>query len=360
MIFDEATSALDNETEAAVMEAIDAMAGKKTVVLIAHRLSTVQHCEQVIVLDKGRIVARGKFSLNSRRSRGSFGICCVVPLRHGALSFLCLYLVFLMLLVSTNLSFLPDLAEAVRISGGFQRKDSFRASRRVAERCPVLSIPSFPCLDLQSLPNVYQLGRRLAWSSVLRWNLVVTPSTGTNHIDVAWCEANGIAVRSLRGSEVVDSITASSEFTFALMLAMLRSLPQSAKGALRGEWREVEDRYRGREMSSLTLGIIGLGRIGSNVARYAQAMGTRIMAHDPYRDSDRVWPDYVERVDNLDSLLESSDVVQVSVHLAQKTAGMIDSAVFAKMKQGSFFVEYVTGGDRGGRRSDRGAGFRSA
>ena len=56
IVFDEATSALDNLTEAEVMGAIDALPGDKTVVLIAHRLSTVKRCDRIIVLDKGRVV----------------------------------------------------------------------------------------------------------------------------------------------------------------------------------------------------------------------------------------------------------------------------------------------------------------
>jgi ABC-type multidrug transport system fused ATPase/permease subunit len=55
-VFDEATSALDNLTEAEVMDAIDALPGDKTVLMIAHRLSTVKRCDRIIVLDKGRLV----------------------------------------------------------------------------------------------------------------------------------------------------------------------------------------------------------------------------------------------------------------------------------------------------------------
>lgn len=56
IVFDEATSALDNMTEADVMVAIDALPGDKTVLMIAHRLSTVKRCDRVIVLEQGHIV----------------------------------------------------------------------------------------------------------------------------------------------------------------------------------------------------------------------------------------------------------------------------------------------------------------
>ncbi|MDU8946154.1 ABC transporter ATP-binding protein [Ovoidimarina sediminis] len=56
IVFDEATSALDNLTEKEVMEAIECLPGDKTVLIIAHRLSTVKHCDRIVVLKNGRIV----------------------------------------------------------------------------------------------------------------------------------------------------------------------------------------------------------------------------------------------------------------------------------------------------------------
>ena len=62
LLFDEATSALDNATERAVMEAIHRLAGSKTILLVAHRLSTVEPCDQIVVLQQGRIVEQGSWS----------------------------------------------------------------------------------------------------------------------------------------------------------------------------------------------------------------------------------------------------------------------------------------------------------
>lgn len=56
LVFDEATSALDNETEAAVMEAINSFHGKKTMVIIAHRLNTIEKCDLIYKVDEGKIV----------------------------------------------------------------------------------------------------------------------------------------------------------------------------------------------------------------------------------------------------------------------------------------------------------------
>jgi ABC-type multidrug transport system fused ATPase/permease subunit len=59
IVLDEATSALDGLTEREVMEAIDALPGEKTVVMIAHRLSTLRRCDRIVMLEAGRIVAVG-------------------------------------------------------------------------------------------------------------------------------------------------------------------------------------------------------------------------------------------------------------------------------------------------------------
>ena len=62
VVFDEATSALDNMTEAIVMEAIEALRGAKTVIIIAHRFSTIQQCDRIHLLKEGQLVANGSYS----------------------------------------------------------------------------------------------------------------------------------------------------------------------------------------------------------------------------------------------------------------------------------------------------------
>lgn len=61
LIFDEATSALDSVTENSVMQSIESLSKKKTVIIIAHRLSTVKNCDEILLLDKGKIVEQGTY-----------------------------------------------------------------------------------------------------------------------------------------------------------------------------------------------------------------------------------------------------------------------------------------------------------
>ena len=61
LILDEATSALDNETEKAVMDAIDNIGKNMTIIIIAHRMNTIKKCDMIFLLDKGEIKKQGKF-----------------------------------------------------------------------------------------------------------------------------------------------------------------------------------------------------------------------------------------------------------------------------------------------------------
>ena len=61
LVFDEATSALDNATEQSVMEAIEGFSRDLTILLIAHRLTTVRRCDIVVQLEHGRVVAQGTY-----------------------------------------------------------------------------------------------------------------------------------------------------------------------------------------------------------------------------------------------------------------------------------------------------------
>ena len=59
LVMDEATSALDHETESEIVEEIKRLKGKKTIIVIAHRLTTVEHCDRIYCLEKGKIVNSG-------------------------------------------------------------------------------------------------------------------------------------------------------------------------------------------------------------------------------------------------------------------------------------------------------------
>jgi phosphoglycerate dehydrogenase-like enzyme/CMP-N-acetylneuraminic acid synthetase len=173
-----------------------------------------------------------------------------------------------------------------------------------------------------------------------RLRAIATPSTGSTHIDLDYCRRRGIKVIALKGSPVIDQVYASSEFSFALMLAVVRRLPQAADSARRGFWREVEAQFRGIELSGKTLGLVGYGRIGRNLSRYARAMGMNIIAVDP---NVSIADEGVEQVRSADELLPRADVVAICVHLDDSTRGMVTADWFARMKDGAYFLNTSRG-----------------
>jgi ATP-binding cassette, subfamily B, bacterial PglK len=61
LVFDEATSAVDNVTEREIVAALTSLGGQKTIIMIAHRLDTVRHCDCIYLMERGKVVASGTF-----------------------------------------------------------------------------------------------------------------------------------------------------------------------------------------------------------------------------------------------------------------------------------------------------------
>ncbi len=189
---------------------------------------------------------------------------------------------------------------------------------------------------------------------------VVSPTTGLDHLDLTALAERGVAVLSLRGeTEFLRGVTATAEHTWALLLALVRRLPAAAEAARRGDWDR--DRFRGRELSGKTLGVVGLGRLGTLVARYGAAFGMRVVAYDPFVDP---WPACgspnaavgadpgaeaaghgapPERMPTLSALLAEADVVTLHVPLNDGTRHMVDATALAAMRSGAFLVNTSRG-----------------
>lgn len=161
--------------------------------------------------------------------------------------------------------------------------------------------------------------------------VIVSATTGLNHIDLAAAHARNITVLSLRGeSDFLSTISATAEHTWALLLALARNLPAAAASVAAGEW--ARDRFRGNELKSKTLGIVGLGRIGAKVAQYACAFGMRVQAYDPYREN---WPADVARITDLDELCVMADVLSLHVPLNKVTNRMIGERQLSRLPHGA-------------------------
>jgi D-3-phosphoglycerate dehydrogenase / 2-oxoglutarate reductase len=168
--------------------------------------------------------------------------------------------------------------------------------------------------------------------------IIVTPSTGSTHIDNDYCKQNNITVKTLRDTNVTQTITASSEFTLALFLNVIRNFPKAIENISNNLWRVNENEMRGREVSCLSVGIVGLGRIGGNLARYLDSMGAIINYFDP-----NVINETYEKHEDLNKMLSICDAVFTCVHVAADTIDMVNSDFIDNMKDNSYYINTSRG-----------------
>src|SRR5437588_2566283 len=150
---------------------------------------------------------------------------------------------------------------------------------------------------------------------------------GVDNIDLAAATKAGIAVMNTPGANAV----AVAEHTLALMLALARHLSRADSTTRAGKWEKKS--LQGTELRGKTLGIVGLGRIGMEVAKRAKAFEMKIIAHDPFVAAS-VAREREIQLGELDEVYAAADYLTLHVGLTPQTAGMINEKSLAKMKRG--------------------------
>jgi D-3-phosphoglycerate dehydrogenase / 2-oxoglutarate reductase len=159
---------------------------------------------------------------------------------------------------------------------------------------------------------------------------------GVDNIDLDAATHKGIAVMNTPGANAV----AVAEQTLGMMLAMARQLSRADALMHAGKWEKKS--LQGSELRGKTLGIVGLGRIGLEVARRARAFSMEIVAHDPFV-SVAIAKEQGIRMATLDELYAASDYITLHVGLTPQTTGMINEASIKKMKKGVRLVNCARG-----------------
>lgn len=189
---------------------------------------------------------------------------------------------------------------------------------------------------------IVRLGHRIdaqVMASAQRLKIIVTATTGLNHIDMDEAQCRGIKVLSLQGERAfLDTIHATAEHTWALLLALLRKLPHAHQHVHSGGWDR--DLFKGRELHGRTLGIIGLGRLGTKVAEYGTAFGMRVVGYDINRVPAR--PSNLEPMD-LDKVLSLSDVISLHVNYTLENHAMIGRKELSLMQPGTVLINTSRG-----------------
>ncbi|NMF86138.1 phosphoglycerate dehydrogenase [Nodosilinea sp. P-1105] len=160
---------------------------------------------------------------------------------------------------------------------------------------------------------------------------------GVDNVDVPEATRRGIVVvNSPEGNTI-----AAAEHALAMMMSLSRYIPSADRSVKAGEWKRKE--YTGVEIYKKTLGVVGLGKIGSHVAAVARAMGMKLLAYDPFISADRAEQLGCRLVD-LDLLFRESDYITLHLPKTPETTHLIDEAALATMKPTVRIVNCARGG----------------
>lgn len=171
-----------------------------------------------------------------------------------------------------------------------------------------------------------------------RLRVIGRAGVGTDNIDLPEATALGIAVINAPSGNTI----AVAELFFGSLLSFVRHLPRAYGSMRAGRWDRSD--LLGTELNGRVLGIVGLGRIGGEVAARARSFGMTIMAYDPYVQRERFEMLRVERCETLDELVRRAEVLTVHTPLTDETRGLIDAAVLSKLPKGAIVANFARGG----------------
>lgn len=159
--------------------------------------------------------------------------------------------------------------------------------------------------------------------------LIVTTGPRNAAIDLRAATQAGITVC---GTESRKTTTA--ELACLMMLALNRRLLPEVASLTGGGWQSG----LGRDLAGLTLGLVGLGNIGAQMATLGRAFGMQVAAWSPNLTQGRCDSLGVTRAPDLTGLMQVSDVVSVHMVLSDRSRGLIDARAFAEMRPGAAYI----------------------
>jgi len=170
--------------------------------------------------------------------------------------------------------------------------------------------------------------------------IVGRAGVGVDNIDIEAATRQGIMVVN----SPTGNIVAAAEHTIAMLMALARHLPAASSSIKAGKWEK--NRFLGVEVRNKVLGIIGLGKVGTEVARRAQGLEMQVIAFDPY-----VSPEHARKLDvsmlSMEDVLRQADFVTLHTSLTsgpQGTRGLIGAHELNLLKPGARLINCARGG----------------
>ena len=191
-------------------------------------------------------------------------------------------------------------------------------------------------------PNqqTYKIDRDLLQGTNVK--LINTCSTGLNHIDMYYCDMHGIVVQHHKNDyKLINQLPSTSELAFGLMLSLIRSIPQSKQHVSEYNWDYTK--FVGREVKSLTIGIIGFGRLGKMMYNYCKAFGANVKVYDPYKRNEMRDAFLLNTYCELTDMFKQCDVISLHVHVTDETKYMINKELLGYSKKFPYIINTSRG-----------------
>jgi D-3-phosphoglycerate dehydrogenase len=170
-----------------------------------------------------------------------------------------------------------------------------------------------------------------------RLKVIGRAGVGVDNVDVGAATRRGIVVANAPESTVVSA----AEHTIGLLLALSRNIPQAHAALKQGRWER--SRHGGIELEGKTLGVLGFGRIGQQVARRALGLGMRVVAYDPFVGKDRFRELGAERLATPGDVYGAAEFLTLHLPLTDETRRSIGREAFTRMRDGVRLVNAARG-----------------
>lgn len=179
---------------------------------------------------------------------------------------------------------------------------------------------------------------------------IARAGAGVNNIPIEACSKKGIVVFNTPGANA----NAVKELVLAGMLLGSRGIVQGMQYAqslssisdatdMHKQLEAEKKRFAGSELAGKTLGVIGLGAIGSMVARMALSLNMEVLGYDPALSVDAAWrlPSQVEKMENIQALLAKSDYISLHVPAIEATHHLINEDKLKSVKTGAILLNFA-------------------
>jgi D-3-phosphoglycerate dehydrogenase len=179
---------------------------------------------------------------------------------------------------------------------------------------------------------------------------IARAGAGVNNIPTALCSERGIPVFNTPGANA----NAVKELVAAAMLLASRDIvggitfaqsqdPSMTASAMNALMEREKKRFAGAELAGKTLGVVGLGAIGSLVARLGLDFGMDVVGFDPALSVEAAWrlPSEVQRMENVQSLVGRSDFISLHLPVLDSTRGLVNAEMLSHFKKGSCLLNFA-------------------